>query len=60
MLDIDRLLSVSSISRLQWWICSQLSENHKSLSQEDTAVISALMVQKLQEEEYIKDITSPV
>jgi hypothetical protein len=60
ILDIDRLLSLSSINDVQWCLQVQLSNNYGNLPQEDTATISALMVQKLQEEEYIKDITLPM
>jgi len=60
ILDIDCLLSMSSMSDVQWSLQVQLSNNYRDLPQEDTATISALMVQKLQEEEYIKDIAPPV
>lgn len=60
ILDIDKMLSVPSLTQLQWWIHSQLVVDDVTLSQEDAATISALMVQKLQEREYIKDVTPPV
>ena len=60
VLEVDKLLDTSSINQLQWLLQLRLSNTYGVLPPEDTATISALMVQKLQEEEYIKDIAPPV
>lgn len=60
IIGVDELLSISSMNHLQGWFHAQLATTHKDLSIEDAATISALMIQKLQEEQYIQDATSPV